>query len=67
MGNFSKIMMIVSLVCVIICFGASMWLTFTLKGDDADAMFYVMDVLFFGAILWIGVNIRSMSKKGDKE
>lgn len=63
MDNFKKIIMIVSLVGVIICFGASMWLTFSLKGADADATFYVMDVFFLGAIVWFALNLRSMNKK----
>lgn len=56
-------MMIVSLVCVIICFGASMWMTFALKGESADATFYVMDVLFGGAIVWLLLNLKSLNNK----
>jgi hypothetical protein len=63
MGNLSKTMMIVSLVCVIICFGASMWMTFALKGESADATFYVMDVLFGGAIVWLLLNLKSLNNK----
>jgi hypothetical protein len=63
MGNLSKTMMIISLVCVIICFGASMWMTFALKGENADSTFYVMDALFGAAIIWLAFNLKSMSKK----
>jgi hypothetical protein len=63
MGNLSKTMMIVSLVCVIICFGASMWMTFALKDESADATFYVMDVLFCGAIVWLLLNLKSLNNK----
>lgn len=40
-----------------------MWMTFALKGESADATFYVMDVLFGGAIVWLAFNLKSMSKK----
>ncbi|MBO5750435.1 MAG: hypothetical protein J6R36_05765 [Bacteroidaceae bacterium] len=63
MGNLSKTMMIISLVCVIICFGASMWMTFALKGENADSTFYVMDALFGAAIIWLAFNLKSMNKK----
>lgn len=63
MGNLSKTMMIISLVCVIICFGASMWMTFALKGDNADSTFYVMDALFGAAIIWLAFNLKSLNNK----
>lgn len=63
MGNLSKTMMIISLVCVIICFGASMWMTFALKGDNADSTFYVMDALFGAAIIWLLLNLKSLNNK----
>lgn len=56
-------MMIISLVCVIICFGASMWMTFALKGDNADSTFYVMDALFGAAIIWLLLNLKSLNNK----
>ena len=62
MGNLSKTMMIISLVCVIICFGASMWLTFALKGWNAVSSFFVLDVLFGGAVIWLSLNLKSMNK-----
>ena len=63
MGNLSKTMMIISLVCVIICFGASMWMTFALKGENADSTFYVMDALFGAAIIWLAFNLKSLNNK----
>lgn len=63
MGNFSKFMMILSLVGVTVCFGLSMWLTFALDGENADPTFYVMDVLFLGAIVWLVLNLKNMKKK----
>lgn len=65
MGNLSKTMMIISLVCVIVCFGASMWMTFSLKGEDADSTFYVMDLLFGAAIVWLSLNLRNINKKNS--
>lgn len=62
MNNISRTLMIISLVCVIICFAACMWLTFTLKGDDVDTTFYVMDVIFFGAIVWLALNLKNLKK-----
>ena len=56
-------MMIISLVCVIICFGASMWMTFALKGENADSTFYVMDALFVAAIIWLLLNLKSLNNK----
>lgn len=56
-------MMIISLVCVIICFGASMWMTFALKGENADSTFYVMDALFGAAIIWLLLNLKSLNNK----
>ena len=63
MGNLSKTMMIISLVCVIICFGASMWMTFALKGENADSTFYVMDAPFGAAIIWLLLNLKSLNNK----
>lgn len=63
MGNLSKTMMIISLVCVIICFGASMWMTFALKGENADSTFYVMDALFGAAIIWLLLDLKSLNNK----
>ena len=56
-------MMIISLVCVIICFGASMWMTFALKGENADSTFYVMDAMFGAAIIWLLLNLKSLNNK----
>lgn len=58
MNKLKKIIMITSIVCLTICLGASLWLTFTLKGEDADPMFYFMDFLFLGAIVWFALNLK---------
>lgn len=58
MNKLKKIIMITSIVCLTICLGASLWLTFTLKGEDADPMFYAMDALFLGAIVWFALNLK---------
>lgn len=63
MGNIGKTMMIVSLVAVIICFALSMWITLSLGSENADITFYLMDVVFFIAIIWFGLNIYSSYKK----
>lgn len=59
MGNLSKLMMWLSFVLVIICFGASLWMAFVLK----DNMSYMMAGIFFIAIIWIALNLRSLKKK----
>jgi hypothetical protein len=50
--------MITSIVCLTICLGVCLWLTFALKGEDADPMFYFMDFLFLGAIVWFALNLK---------
>lgn len=59
MGNLSKLMMWLSFVFVIICLGASLWMAFVLK----DTMSYMMAGIFFIAIIWTALNLRSLKKK----
>ncbi len=63
MTNIKRILMIISLVCMIICFGASMYFTFALQGNDADATFYIMDVLFLVVIIWFISNLKQPKKE----
>lgn len=58
MQKIKKIILIISIVCLTICLGVCLWLSFTLKGEDADPMFYFMDILFLGAIIWFALNLR---------
>lgn len=58
MNKLKKIIMITSIVCLTICLGVCLWLTFALKGEDADPMFYFMDILFLGAIVWFALNLK---------
>lgn len=61
MERLKKIFMILSLVFIIIGFGASIWLYTVLK--DATSM--VMMAVFLVALIWYGFNVKSLLKKTD--
>ncbi len=59
MGNLSKLMMWLSFVFVVICFGASLWMAYVLK----DNMSYMMSGIFFIAGIWLALNLYNLKKK----
>jgi hypothetical protein len=61
MERLKRIFMILSLVFIIMGFGASIWLYTVLK--DATSM--VMMAVFFVALIWYGFNVKSLLKKTD--
>lgn len=61
MERLKRIFMILSLVFIIMGFGASIWLYTVLK----DATTMVMMAVFFVALIWYGFNVKSLLKKTD--
>lgn len=59
MERLKKIFMVMSLVFIVLCFGASVWLYSVLK--DSTSM-VIMAVLFV-AMIWYALNVRSIFKK----
>lgn len=53
--------MVMSLVFIVLCFGASVWLYSVLK--DSTSM-VIMAVLFV-AMIWYALNVRSIFKKEE--
>lgn len=63
MEKAKLIMMIVSLVFVALCFGASVYFSVALPADDPNlSTFYMMDVIFLAAAIWFGYNVYSLRK-----
>jgi len=58
MEQLKKIFMILSLVFIVLCFGASIWLYVVLQ----DTMSIVLMVVFLLALIWFGFNVRNMLK-----
>ncbi|MBQ6965724.1 MAG: hypothetical protein IJP82_08580 [Bacteroidaceae bacterium] len=58
MEKLKKLFMILSLVFIVICFGASIWLYVVLR----DTMSFIIMVIFFLALIWFGFNVRNMLK-----
>lgn len=55
--------MIVSLVFVALCFGASVYFSVALPADDPNlSTFYMMDAIFLAAAIWFGYNVYSIRK-----
>lgn len=61
MERIKKIFMVMSLVFIVLCFGASVWLYSVLK--DSTSM-VIMAVLFV-AMIWYALNVRSIFKKEE--
>ena len=62
MEKLKKTFMILSLVFIIVGFGASVWLYTVLR----DTTSIIMMVVFLIAIVWYGFNVKSLWKKdGD--
>ncbi|MDO5761575.1 MAG: hypothetical protein Q4P12_02825 [Bacteroidales bacterium] len=61
MERLKKIFMVMSLVFIVLCFGASVWLYSVLK--DSTSM-VIMAVLFV-AMIWYALNVRSIFKKEE--
>lgn len=61
MERLKKIFMVMSLVFIVLCFGASVWLYSVLK--DSTSM-VIMEVLFV-AMIWYALNVRSIFKKEE--
>ena len=53
--------MVLSLVFIIIGFGASVWL-YTVLNDTASI---VMMTVFFVALIWYGFNVKNILKKNE--
>lgn len=53
MWKLSKAMMILSFVLVLICLGASIWMTSVLK----DTTSYLITGIFALAAVWLGINL----------
>lgn len=53
--------MVLSLVFILIGFGASVWLYMVLK----DTASIVMMAVFFVALVWYGFNVKNMLTKTD--
>lgn len=58
MDKLKKVFMTISLVFIVLCFGASIWLYSVLQ----DNMSLVMMVAFFLALIWFGINVRNIYK-----
>ena len=61
MEKLKKAFMVLSLVFIIIGFGASVWLYTVLK----DAACVVMMTVFFVALIWYGFNVKNILKKNE--
>ncbi|MBR3455608.1 MAG: hypothetical protein IKH26_09825 [Bacteroidaceae bacterium] len=53
MWKLSKAMMILSFVLVLVCLGASIWMTSVLK----DTTSYLITGIFALAAVWLGINL----------
>ena len=58
MERLRKIFMILSLVFIVVCFGASIWLYTVLQ----DTMSIVIMIVFFLGLVWFGINVRNLLK-----
>ena len=56
MENLKKTFMVLSLVVILIGFGASVWLYMVLK----DTTSIVMMCVFFVALIWFGFNVKKI-------
>ena len=61
MERLKKIFMVMSLVFIVLCFGASVWLYSVLK--DSTSM--VIMAVVFVAMIWSALNVRSIFKKEE--
>ncbi|MBP3214366.1 MAG: hypothetical protein J6M19_05975 [Bacteroidaceae bacterium] len=58
MEKLKKIFMLLSLLFIVLCFGASIWL-YTILPDTTSI---VIMVIFFLALIWFGFNVRNILK-----
>lgn len=62
MEKLKKIFMVLSLVFILIGFGASIWLYSVLQ----DTTSIIMMVVFLVALIWFGFNVKNLwGKDGD--
>lgn len=61
MENLKKTFMILSLIFIIVGFGASVWL-YTVLSDTTSI---IMMAVFFIAMVWYGFNVKSLLGKND--
>lgn len=61
MEKLKKAFMVLSLVFILIGFGASVWL-YTVLNDTASI---VMMAVFFVALVWYGFNVKNILTKTD--
>ena len=52
MWKISKTMMIISFILVLVCLGASIWMTSVLK----DSSSLLITIIFALAAVWLGIN-----------
>ena len=58
MERLRKIFMILSLVFIVVCFGASICQNTVLQ----DTMSIVIMIVFFLGLVWFGINVRNLLK-----
>ena len=58
MDKLKKVFMTISLVFIVICFGACGWL-YSVRQDN---MSLTLMVAFFLALIWFGINVRNIYK-----
>ena len=61
MEKLKKTFMILSLIFIIVGFGASVWLYMVLK----DTTSIIMMALFLIAMVWYGFNVKSILRKDE--
>lgn len=61
MEKLKKLFMVLSLVFILIGFGASIWLYSVLQ----DTTSIIMMVVFLVALIWFGFNVKSVLKKEE--
>lgn len=61
--KLKKIMMVVSLLFIILCLGASLWMALSLPSGDPNVMtFYLMAFVFLAGAIWFGLNVYNLFK-----
>lgn len=53
MWKISKTMMIISFILVLVCLGASIWMTSVLKDNSS----LLITIIFALAAVWLGINL----------
>ncbi len=65
--KLKKIMMVVSMLFVVICFIASIVMALILPEGDANVYtFYFFALIFFAASVWMAMNVYNVFNSGKK-